>query len=797
MLSSFLKGAPRLRARAFLFVLVSTSIGLASAGGGNAIVSSADTIPAAISSDGSTIVATNPFNSGMAVLNTDSGKSVAISSKSNAAYGASVSPDGHYVGFKSFEGNADGATQVPTLYEIGSGKTIALNAGPQAGTPAFAANGQVAYTMGNTLHILNSDLSAAATFDLGTYSNLLALSPDCGKVAYNDAADQIVVLNVKNGSRNILTNGEDSYYRPQFSPNGKRLLVSTVSGRVAIVDVKSGKTRNLGAGQSPSWVSNSAVALTRQLVSGGLVAETEVVTIGVNGRTLAQTFSQKGDAAVALSGAAIAVGKLNGAFSAAKSDGPAVSYGFMRGGKAELVELGASISLPPVDKSDTGEKDLINGSTTMQLSNVPYIHQLNDTPDYWNGNSSCNATAALMCLEYFNILPKHPITVSWPSTHTSDYGWYIPEIYSFNGHTYNVPSPDPNGRTGYGGFGYITQNGWEDTKTHMAEYISYHGPTSAVDWSPTMAKAQTEIAANHPFVILTSITSAGHYPACIGYVKGQNTLIFNDPFGNKNTGSYPSNDGRGARYDWPGYNNGYQNMNTVWCYIWCRFGQPSAPTNLAATSISGSQINLSWTDNSSCEANYVVSRSTTSGGPYTDVATLGSNVTSYSNTGLAAGTTYYYVVRAKNPSGSSANSNQASATTGASIADQILDNSGAGFTASANWSTGTSAADKYGADYRFHTTAAISDAAQWSFSISSARNYEIYAWWSQGTNRSTTAPYILPDGTTASKNQQAGGGAWNSLGIKSLATGTNTIKLSCWTTTGFVVVADAIKVVAR
>ena len=53
-------------------------------------------------------------------------------------------------------------------------------------------------------------------------------------------------------------------------------------------------------------------------------------------------------------------------------------------------------------------------------------------------------------------------------------------------------------------------------------------------------------------------------------------------------------------------------------------------------------------------------RSTTSGGPYTTVASP--TTTSYTDTGLSNGTTYYYVVAAVNSVGTSGNSNQASAT---------------------------------------------------------------------------------------------------------------------------------------
>ncbi|MCC7390928.1 fibronectin type III domain-containing protein, partial [Candidatus Sumerlaeota bacterium] len=90
---------------------------------------------------------------------------------------------------------------------------------------------------------------------------------------------------------------------------------------------------------------------------------------------------------------------------------------------------------------------------------------------------------------------------------------------------------------------------------------------------------------------------------------------------------------------------------------------PAAPSGLSATAASQTQINLSWTDNSSNETGFIIARSTTSGGPYTDIFTTAANATSYSNTGLTANTTYYYVVRATNTGGSSANSAQASATT--------------------------------------------------------------------------------------------------------------------------------------
>ena len=87
-------------------------------------------------------------------------------------------------------------------------------------------------------------------------------------------------------------------------------------------------------------------------------------------------------------------------------------------------------------------------------------------------------------------------------------------------------------------------------------------------------------------------------------------------------------------------------------------GAPLAPTGLTATS-GNTQVALTW--NASAGAtSYNVKRATISGGPYTIVA--GSSSTSYTDTGLSNGMTYYYVVTALNSGGESGNSSQASAT---------------------------------------------------------------------------------------------------------------------------------------
>jgi len=92
---------------------------------------------------------------------------------------------------------------------------------------------------------------------------------------------------------------------------------------------------------------------------------------------------------------------------------------------------------------------------------------------------------------------------------------------------------------------------------------------------------------------------------------------------------------------------------------------PAAPSNLVATAVSTSQINLSWTDNANNEQGFKIERC--QGNSCTNFVQIAqvavANTTSYSDTGLASNTRYRYRVRAYNSVGNSAYSNIATART--------------------------------------------------------------------------------------------------------------------------------------
>src|SRR5579863_82253 len=96
---------------------------------------------------------------------------------------------------------------------------------------------------------------------------------------------------------------------------------------------------------------------------------------------------------------------------------------------------------------------------------------------------------------------------------------------------------------------------------------------------------------------------------------------------------------------------------------------PATPTGLQATP-GNAQVSLSW-NASAGAASYEVKRSTTNGGPYNTVL-ASPTATSYTDTSVTNGTSYYYVVSALNSVGPSANSAQASATPAAPVANVTI-----------------------------------------------------------------------------------------------------------------------------
>jgi len=86
----------------------------------------------------------------------------------------------------------------------------------------------------------------------------------------------------------------------------------------------------------------------------------------------------------------------------------------------------------------------------------------------------------------------------------------------------------------------------------------------------------------------------------------------------------------------------------------CSVLPPPAPSDLAASSLSVTQVGLSWADNSSFEDGFRIERGGSDAGPFTEVVMVGPNSTGFADNSLLPATTYWYRVYAyTSPAGDS------------------------------------------------------------------------------------------------------------------------------------------------
>jgi autotransporter-associated beta strand protein len=542
--------------------------------------------PVDISQDGELLLLFLAGNQGFELANTTTGERDTVSQTPNTGYFATISPDKKYVCFKDFQPANGRLLQVPVLYDIARKKQVPL-ADPAlaAGNPVASSLGQIAYTLGSQLVILNADLSRAMETDLGALANVLAFSPDGRRLAFSDPNETVSWIDLGTGKLGGPPAGALSGYQPRFSPDGQGLLARRSNG--VITAWRAGLSRSFGPAETAAWLDDDTVALVQKEVANFAVTRTHVQKRKLSDGSSSTLLARAGDVAVALNSSVIALNAKDGLGLADARTGIAQKLAL----QPSAVQAAPKAFTPAAPSAPTASDTATNGSI-VELVGVPYINQVYDTADDFAGyDSCCSATASLIAIQYYNRLPPHPITCSArSSSHTSNYGYYISGIYTYNGNAFNIPSSPIWGSSlagYYGGFGCFLQDTTDDSLLHsqrLAQWIAGHGLTSGTYDLPQSGAdlqninlARAEIDANHPVVLLNSLTTAGHYITCIGYVQNQYTLIFNDPYGNKNV-SYPSANGAGAYYDWPGYNNGYQNLNSAWRYVYAR-GTVAANTN--------------------------------------------------------------------------------------------------------------------------------------------------------------------------------------------------------------------------
>jgi hypothetical protein len=527
------------------------------------------------SGDGQKLLMTKDGDSGVYCWDRNQNTVSQITDARGSGYRMNWSSDHTKFAFKLLQPQG----QAPVLYDIATNRLIFLSPfSPRCGVPFLSRDGKISFSIDQNLYVLHPDYTLYRKVSLGFYANLCVISPDGQRVAYNDPDDQIWLVSLENQQRQKMTPDDHSYFAPLWSPDSQKLLVSTLSGQGKVILPCNATIYSLDSCENPAWMPDSNWILytkteTRQeqIVNMDLwqcdYTGTQKIPVTASPDRWEDygTYDSSQDTFLLYDHKARSLYR---ASLARSGEGMRLeNMNVWEPGEATPVASDVSQPAPVFTPDSLGQMER---ATKKVLSNVPYIHQVYDTPDWYSGHSACGATSAAMALTYYKLLAHWDCTVSVPYSHISHYGRYVCEKYTYQGYTFNKMTPDPKGKAAYGGYGFICQNNWEDTKGHMAEYFQKHGVSSSVDWSPKWEELRSEIDNGHPMVILNSLTSAGHYILGIGYYTDQHTVVVNDPYGDKDTSGYPSYDGAGATYDWPGYNNGHSNLKTVHCFIYAR-----------------------------------------------------------------------------------------------------------------------------------------------------------------------------------------------------------------------------------
>lgn len=469
-----------------------------------------------------------------------------------------ISSDKSKIGFKYI---SETGQQAPAIYDLNTGKVKLLHQPVDlCGQVFFSETGSIVYTIGTKLNILKDNKVREITLE--NYSNYTPVSPDGNFVVYNSIDDQLIMLNLSTLEKTQLTTNETGYVYPKWSPDGQKVLFSSLDGNLFVKNLNENQTYNLGKGGAASWANDSQTIVFQEVFAEDFqFFGSEIVKINFDGTEKQYLTQTQG------------VNEMNPIIGN-NNDILFHTYNQRRIIKASLNPEKSGIISQNIlfQKQESLEIEFYNTSNTQRQTRavtrvpgeVPYVHQVYDTPSWHAGWGSCAPTTSVMAFAYYNRLPKWPTDVdhgySW-DPHVNNYGSYVADRYRFR-EIYYEQIEDAYGTTAYGGYGYMWTGSYSPN-SRMRQYIENHGITSNQLWtsSCTFTNTTNEIDLGYVHPICNYLTSSGHLTLAIGYIQNQHTLIFNDPYGNKNTAGYPSYDGQDSYYDWPGYNNGYQNLD--------------------------------------------------------------------------------------------------------------------------------------------------------------------------------------------------------------------------------------------
>lgn len=335
------------------------------------------------------------------------------------------------------------------------------------------------------------------------------------------------------------------------------------------------------------------------------------------------------------------------------------------------------LSLPPAT-SMTGITKLYIGSMTKAYINTPNIVVANSTGNVTHSTFSRNGTSLHFDLtnfnfsEYFNIYyfqgSKNGV-FTLPTSNSNNFSTFRMtgtantsiDISGFTGLFTNELALSSNN--------FLTVLDLPDNISSVTDFNIYSSQLqnyyTSIEWGVSLSPDNTIMSSNgfgrdaQPrgnYIIGKVLENASNFSTSEKSINITESATWNINTNNPNLHGQGVNDASTLVY---GHNftitywDGTQNITLT-----PPSNAPMAPSDLTITAGSSTQINLSWTDNSDNEADFVIERKTGPGGTWVEIIAVPANTSNYSDDngglGFNIGETYYYRVKSSNVVGESA-----------------------------------------------------------------------------------------------------------------------------------------------